>query len=84
MSPNDFQLPEFERFEMAPRLPIDKIWRVLWSIDPAWLKKLQPSVINEIKEIYINQEILRAEMVAQIYHEQVRAMKEIQEKIQLG
>jgi hypothetical protein len=81
MSPNDLHLPDFDRFEMGPRLGLDKIWRILWVLDPPRLKK--PDDIVEVVDIYIKHEIRVAEMAIKIFQEEVRTMQELQEKLHL-
>ena len=84
MSPNGFQLPEGDFSALASVPPIEKIWKILYHMDPVWLKNIRPSVINEVKDIYIGYEIMRAEMAVKLLQHQVDALREIQEKVQLG
>jgi len=84
MSPNGLHLPEFERFEMAPSLALDKIWRILWSMDPPFIKELGPHVMVKVKDIYIRNEIQKLEMMSKICQAEAKALREIQELTQLG
>lgn len=84
MSPNGFQLPEGDFFALASVPPIERIWKILYHMDPVWLKNIRPEVINEVKDIYIEYEIMRAEKAVELLQHQVDALKQIQKKVQLG
>jgi len=84
MSPNHLHLPEFERFEMAPNLALDKIWRILWTMDPALIEKLGPHVMIKVKDIYIRNEIQKLEMISNICQAEAKALREIEKLTQLG
>ena len=84
MSPNGLHLPEFEHFEMAPNVAVDKIWRILWSLDPPRIERLGPEVVFKVKDVYIRHQIQRLEMVAKLYQAEAKALREIEELTKLG
>lgn len=84
MSPNGFELPEGNFFELANIQPIDKIWKILWSVDPAYLTKIHPNVIKDLIDARIDYELTRVELQTQLMQKQTRLLKEFKEKISLG
>jgi hypothetical protein len=79
MSPNGLNLPEFDHFEMAPTLALDKIWKILWMMDPPLIEKFGPHVVIKVKDIYIRHQVQRLELIAQIYQAEAKALREIEE-----
>jgi len=81
MFPNDLNLPKGDFITSANNHYIDKIWRILWVMDPAILKRFEPKVIDEIRGVYIDYQIRAAEMASELMQFELKAMRQIQEKL---
>jgi hypothetical protein len=82
MFPDDLKLPKGDFITNANPPYIDKIWRILWVMDPAILKRFGPEVIDDVREIYIGYQIRAAEVAIELRQIELNAMRQMQEKLQ--
>ena len=65
MEPKDLKLPQANK-EMFARADIpEKIWEILYAVDPALLRRLDRSVLVSLVRINIKYQIAAAELEAQ-------------------
>ncbi len=80
MDPKELRLPfSNEAFQLNPAL--EKIWRILWSVDPAKLQKISPEVIDKLVQIDLNYTVASAKLTAQMKSLEAETLDQINTQI---
>jgi hypothetical protein len=82
MDPKDLKLPEGEYVATLPT-GFEKIWKILWAVDPARLRELQPDVRANIATIAINHQITVARSLAALQTAEAAALEETAKQLKL-
>lgn len=65
MEPKDLKLPNIKGEVAGLPAAADRIWKILWAVDPAHLSKLDPRVIERITLVNIDYRAKMARLDAQ-------------------
>jgi hypothetical protein len=80
MEPKDLKLPEFEYVATLP-LGFDKIWKILWSVDPA---RLRGDVRTTLGRIALDHQITVSKTLADLHASDAKALQEMSKELKLG
>lgn len=83
MDPKDLKLPEGEYVATLPT-GFDKIWRILWAVDPARLAAFHPDVRVNVARIAINHQITVSRAMADMHAAEVKALQDMAGQLKLG
>ena len=80
MEPKDLKLPETEYVATLPT-GFDKIWKILWSIDPAHLKG---DIGISLGKIALNHQIQVSTKLSELHAADAKAIQEMMHAAKLG
>ncbi len=60
-----------------------KIWQILWAVDPARLKQLDPGIRQSVGKIAINYQIKVSETMADLHTSEARSLHELATQLKL-
>lgn len=82
MDPSALQLPEGEYVFGLPT-GVSKIWKILFSVDPARLK-IDPGVLQNVAKTVINYQITVAQSLAALHTAEAKALQDIATHLKIG
>jgi len=83
MEPSELRLPEGEYVATLPT-GFEKIWKILWSVDPARLKRVDSDVRTNVGKIAINHQITVAKTLADLHKAEAKALQDLANELKLG
>ncbi len=93
MKPDDLKLPEGELVTpveipegtIVARLPagFDRIWKILWAVDPAFLKQLDPINRQNIAKIAMDYQIKVDQSIAEMHAADAKAIQDVETHLKL-
>lgn len=81
MEPEHLKLPESGYVAALPT-GFDKIWQILWSVDPARLKR--EDIRTRVGSIALNHQIMVAKTLADLHSAEAKAMQEMANELKLA
>jgi hypothetical protein len=82
MDPNRFHLPEGEYVASLPT-GVDRIWKILWSVDPARVK-VDPGVYQKVWNIVVSHQITVSQSLAALHTAEAKALQDIANVTKFG
>lgn len=76
MEPKDLQLPQEASVFTLQHIP-EKMYRILWVMDPARLRQIDPGVIDSIGRVNIEHEIKVAQAEADIKAAEIEMLQSV-------
>ena len=80
MDPKDLALPASEYVATLPT-GFDRIWKILWAVDPA---RLKDDVRTRLGRIALNHQIMVSKTLSDLHAAEAKAMQEMANELRLG
>lgn len=77
---NDMELPPIDIVAGLPS-GYEKIWKILWSVDPARFKRFTPDIRQNLAKITIDHQIFVSRTVADLYQREAEALEQLSKTI---
>ena len=84
MQPQEMKLPQIDQEVFGLEQVPEKIYKILWVIDPAVLRRLDQSILVRLTKINIQYQVQTAQLEAKMKQAEADAFEQIGKVLEMG